>query len=57
MRYLVAFVAPVVIGAKDFLARKGHSAEDIEHMHQAWTKSVLLEIAFWTRPYTNEGLW
>jgi hypothetical protein len=57
MRYLVAFVAPVVIGAKDFLARKGHSAEDIERMHQAWTKSVLLEIAFWTRPYTNEGLW
>lgn len=57
MRYLVAFVAPVIIGARDFLARKGHSAEDVERMHQAWIKSVLLEIAFWTRPYTNEGLW
>jgi hypothetical protein len=57
LRYLIAFAAPVVLDAKDFLARKGHGLEDIERMHAAWTKSVLLEIALWSRPYVGDGLW
>lgn len=57
LRYLIAFTAPVVLGAKDFLAKKGHSAQDIDRMHAAWTKSVLLEIALWSRPYTSDELW
>ena len=57
LRYLIAFTAPVVLGVKDFLAMKGHSSQDIERMHAAWIKSVLLEIALWSRPYTSSALW
>lgn len=57
LRYLIAFTAPVIVGAKGFLAAKGHSAEDVERMHAAWTKSVLLQVALWSRPYLSNGLW
>ena len=57
LRYLVAFTAPVVLDMKDFLANKGHSAADVERMHSAWIKSVLLSLALWTRPYTRDHLW
>jgi len=57
LRYLVGFVAPIVITAKDFLGKRGHSGAQIEKMHRAWTKAVLLTIALWTRPYTQESLW
>ena len=57
LRFVVAFAAPVIIGAKQFLARKGHSAEEVEKMHQAWTKAVLLQIALWSRPYAQRDLW
>jgi len=49
--------AIVVTSAREFLARKGHSAEDVERMHAAWTKAVMLTIALWARPYAKEGLW
>ena len=57
LRHLLAFAGPVIIGAKAFLAKKGHSAADVERMHQAWAKSVLLTLALWSRPYVREGLW
>ena len=50
-RYLVAFIYPITATIKDFLARKGHSAEEVEKMHQAWFKSVVLQVALWSRPY------
>jgi hypothetical protein len=57
LRYLLAFAAPVIIGAKEFLAGKGHPVDEVEKMHRAWTKAVLLEVALWTRPYTRQDLW
>lgn len=57
LRYLLAFAGPVIIGAKAFLARKGHSSDDVDRMHQAWAKSFLLTLALWSRPYTRDGLW
>ena len=57
LRYLLAFAAPVILGARDFLAKKGHDAADVERMHAAWTKSIQLEMALWSRPYTRDGLW
>jgi hypothetical protein len=57
LRYLISFTAPVVLGAKDFLSKKGHNAQDVERMHAAWTRSVLLEIALWSRPYVRDELW
>lgn len=57
LRYLLAFAGPVIIGAKAFLGDKGDPAEKVEKMHRAWTKSVLLNLTLWSRPYVGDDLW
>jgi len=54
-RYIVAFIYPITVTIKDFLARKGHSKDDVEKMHQAWFKSVVLQASLWLQPYIKEG--
>jgi len=54
-RYMVAFIYPITATIKSFLAKKGHSAEEVEKMHQAWFKSVVLQVALWSYPYVKEG--
>ncbi len=54
-RYLVALFYPITYTLKPFLAKKGHSAEDVDKMHQAWMKSVLLQLIIWSYPYVKEG--
>jgi hypothetical protein len=54
-RYMVAFIYPITATIKGFLAKKGHSAEDVEKMHQAWFKAVTLTVILWTYPYIREG--
>jgi len=54
-RYLPTLIAPVTITLKPFLAKKGHSASDIEKMHTAWVKSVILQITLWSYPYVKTG--
>ncbi|MGH8469553.1 MAG: protoglobin domain-containing protein [Gammaproteobacteria bacterium] len=55
LRYLIAFIYPITATIRPFLAKKGHSAEEIEKMHQAWFKSVVLQVALWNVPYAKEG--
>ncbi len=55
MRYLVAFIVPLTATMKPFLAKKGHSAEDVEKMHQAWFKAVTLTAILWAQPYVPAG--
>ena len=57
LRYVWAFAGPVINGGQEFLANRGHSTAQVERMHQAWTKSVLLTLALWARPYVKDGLW
>jgi Protoglobin len=38
LRYLLSFTAVVLVTARDYLAHHGHSTEDVEKMHAAWTK-------------------
>lgn len=38
LRYFLAFVGPVLVTPRDFLARKGHSQHDVDRTHAAWTK-------------------
>jgi hypothetical protein len=57
LRYVLAFTAVVITTSKEFLAAKGHSPSDVDGMHAAWTKAVLLSLALWSRPYAKEGLW
>ncbi len=54
LRYLIAFIYPITATIKPFLAKKGHSPEDLEKMHQAWFKSVTLQVALWSFPYAKD---
>ncbi|MBX5495052.1 MAG: protogloblin ApPgb [Bryobacteraceae bacterium] len=54
-RYLPALLYPITATLKPFLAKKGHSAEEVEKMHQAWVKSVLLQVILWSHPYVRDG--
>lgn len=44
MRYMIAFIYPITATIKPFLLNKGHSAEDVEKMYQAWFKSITLQV-------------
>lgn len=57
LRYLIAFIYPISATIKPFLAKKGHSADEVEKMFQAWFKSVVLQVALWSYPYAREGDW
>jgi hypothetical protein len=54
-RYLLALVYPVTFTLKPFLAKKGHSPEEVEKMYQAWVKSCLLQAILWSYPYVKAG--
>jgi hypothetical protein len=54
-RYLSALTIPVTTTLKPFLAKKGASAADVEKMHAAWVKSVLLQTILWSYPYVRDG--
>jgi hypothetical protein len=55
LRYLVAFIAPITITIRDFLARKGHPATEVDKMYHAWFKAVTLQVALWCQPYAKDG--
>lgn len=54
-RHLPALTIPVTTTLKPFLARGGHSAEEVEKMHAAWVKSVLMQSILWSYSYVNQG--
>jgi len=53
-RYLVAFIHPIPGMIKPLLANRGQSADEVEKMHEAWFKSVILQVASWSYPYARE---
>jgi protoglobin len=55
LRHIIAFMAVVTDPSilKPFLRRTYRNEEEIERMHRAWTRSLWLQIALWTAPYTN----
>jgi hypothetical protein len=52
-RDIIAFVAVMNETIKPYLAAKGHSAQEVERMHQAWGKSIQLQMALWAGNYTD----
>ncbi|WP_114783845.1 protoglobin domain-containing protein [Botryobacter ruber] len=54
-RYIVAFIYPITATIKGFLSKKGHDAETVAKMHDAWFKAVTLTAILWTHPYINKG--
>jgi hypothetical protein len=54
-RYLTALIYPITYTLKPFLAKKGHPTEEVDKMHQAWIKSVILQVILWSYPYVKDG--
>lgn len=54
-RHIPALTIPITTTLKPFLAKKGASAADVERMHAAWVKSVLLQSILWSQPYIKDG--
>jgi hypothetical protein len=54
LRYLVAFIFPITATMRSFLASKGHSPEDVDGMHTAWFKAVVLHVCLWSQPYAAD---
>jgi hypothetical protein len=54
-RDLVAFSAAIVVPMKPFLASKGHPAEIVNRMYDAWWKAVILQVTLWSQPYIRDG--
>jgi len=57
MRYMIAFIYPITATIKPFLSNKGHSAEDVENMYQAWFKSITLQVTLWCMPRCIFLIW
>ena len=55
MRYLLAFTAVVISTARDYLAATGAAGNELDRMHAAFTKSVMLHVTVWTRAYLDSG--
>ncbi|MBT9260385.1 MAG: hypothetical protein KM310_11660 [Clostridiales bacterium] len=54
-RHLVALAYPIFATLKPFLEKKGALPEEVEKMHHAWLKAVLLQVILWSYPYVKEG--
>jgi len=53
-RYMMAFIYPITATVKPFLAKGGKTPEEVEKMHNAWFKAVVLSDILWTKPYIKE---
>jgi Protoglobin len=53
LRDIIAFIPVMNETIKPYLAAKGNSVGDVGKMHQAWCKSLQLQIALWTGLYTK----
>jgi hypothetical protein len=57
MRYLLAFTAVVIATAREYLAAKGAPPEQVDRMHSAFTKTIMLHVTAWTRAYVEDPSW
>ncbi|HEV3464754.1 MAG TPA: protoglobin domain-containing protein [Actinomycetes bacterium] len=55
LRYVLALLVPITTTLKPFLAKGGAAPAEVEAMHQAWVKAVLLQVILWSHPYVREG--
>ncbi len=53
LRDIIAFTAVMNETIKPYLSAKDHSAEEVNQMHQVWCKSLQLQLALWTKSYSE----
>lgn len=51
LRYVIAFLYPLTATLRPFLAARGHSEAEVEKLHQAWFKALVLQVALWSEAY------
>ncbi len=56
-RYLPVTVLPMAEGVDEVLAEVGLSQEERRPLVAAWTKSLLLQVALWSRAYVRADDW
>jgi Protoglobin len=54
LRYVIAFIFPITATMRSFLASKSSDPEDVDGMHTAWFKAVVLHVCLWCQPYAVE---
>jgi len=54
-RYMVPLVYPIYATVRPFLEQGCDDPAEVERMHQAWLKAVLLQATLWSRPYVRDG--
>ncbi len=54
-RYMVPLVYPIYATVRPFLEEGCDDPAEVERMHQAWLKAVLLQVTLWSRPYLRDG--
>ena len=52
---IIAFVSVMNETIKPYLAAMGHSDEEVDRMHQAWCRSLQLQLALWVKPYLENN--
>jgi hypothetical protein len=55
LRYVLALLVPITTTLKPFLAEGETTPAEVEAMHQAWVKAVLLQVILWSHPYVLDG--
>jgi Protoglobin len=55
LRYVLALLIPITTTLKPFLGSGGATAAEVDAMHQAWVKAVLLQVILWSHPYVRDG--
>jgi len=48
---ILAFLVVLNDTIKPYLEAKGHNESDVAHMHEAWRKSMHVQMALWAKPY------
>lgn len=54
-RYLAALIYPIYATVRPFLEREETDQAEVERMHQAWLKAVILSVILWSQPYLKPG--
>lgn len=54
-RYVNALIYPIYATIRPFLERGESDPGMVDRMHQAWLKSVILQVTLWSQPYLREG--
>lgn len=55
LRYLIAFVVPLTVTIRPFLAEEITDAQELDTVYHAWLKAVTITASLWAEPYSQ--LW